>query len=130
MSTRAFDENGNEVFPVIVNTIAPIEYSEQTKQIAYDFLNSQGSKVTLDMVMPINLKPINGNNATHIFCSRTIYNHELRKQLEFMEAQNLPWIVGALCFTDDPPEHIKRYFCTVVGNKNELLTYLNLEEVG
>ena len=126
---QAFDINGNEVFQVEIFTLAPIEHSETARQISADFLNSQHCGELPENMLPDLLRPIGEEEPTHIFCFRLGWTHELALQLDWLANQEEGWI----CSDDHGLEnanHIKEKFCTVSGvSKNEVLTFLGLEEV-
>lgn len=131
MTTRAFDENGKELFPVVINTICPINHAKKARQIAFDFIQSLGGNEPLELILNIELKPVRSKSkkATHIFCSRVTWTNELNSQLNWLKNQNEKWIDHSECTLKDSSEKIKNYFCTVVGETKELLNRLGLEEV-
>lgn len=125
---NAFDENGNEVYPIEVHTICPIEYSATAKQIALAFINSQHGEETLENMLNIELKEIGGENPSHILCSRGDYTHGRDKQLVWLATENHSWICAENHDGNSDPNHIKQKFCTISGiTQNELLNLLNLE---
>lgn len=127
---QAHDMDGNEVFPVIINTICPVQYSVIGKQVSADyFINIEKSfeNVTTDKMLNDNLGPIGSDQITHIFCSRFGYTHQAA-----MEVQQLidlgESFMGKKEYTlDDDPDEIKSLFCCIIGDKDELLSYLGLE---
>ena len=123
---KAYDDNGNEVFPIIINTICPIEYAEQSKQISADFIVSIFGEADVNQMLPELLKPIEGNEATHVFCSRNGLTHELQFQLDWLNNQNKNWISNQV---ETDKEVILSKFCTTTGDKQTLLNFLGLEEI-
>lgn len=128
---QAYDSNGNEVYPVRINTICPIAYAALAKQIAVDYMHSTGATddQLLDM-LPDNLAPIGTGIPTHVFCGRSSYTHDLQNQLDYLAAQNQIWICSDNHTIDDfTSTHIKSYFCTIEGDTAALLDFLGLEVI-
>lgn len=131
--TTAYDEDGSVMEPIIINTISPISYAEQARAIsAYHMYNVENSPAepSPETMLPISL----GKNGvvTHIWCSRESYPNALRRQLATMTAEYLngnDMCIDGYYTIDDNPEEIKTKFCTVVGNENEILSFLDLEKM-
>lgn len=122
------ENHGVPVTPVTVNTICPINYSDNAKQIALDWTISIHNPDALESLLTQNLRPIGGSGITHVFCTRADFSHGLESQLNWLSSCNLDWISGKRYEIGDDPDEIKSKFCTVVGDKNVLLTFLGLEE--
>lgn len=130
MPYTAHDDEGNEVFLTEINSLCPIQYLEQAKQIAYDyFIEVEKSSATLDQMFTKFLRPIGKTEATHCWCPRTGYTHQLKMQLDRMTSCNLNW-VGTRAYTinDDHEELLNKFVC-ITTEANEILNALNLEEI-
>ncbi len=125
------DENGNEVFPVIINTICPIKYIGFDKIIALEFmLANAATDSTLESMMNLRLRPIDSDGeATHTFCTRSGFTHELNRQFEYLEKRSEEWVSGEKFDFNSDPEVIKNNFSTIAGDKDEVLSFLGLEEI-
>ncbi len=128
------DRDGNIVYPTWILTIAPIDYEDEVKEIAFWHMqNIAQSEDTLDQMMPIRLSSNGLNPATHIFCSRFGYTHELRAEYETLtikkEELNADWISSVEYTLNDNPEEIKSKFCCFSGVKSEWLSFLGLIEI-
>lgn len=131
MNSKVYDDLGNQVQLITINTICPIAYSALAKQIAVNFMNSNGASddQLLDM-LPDNLGATGTGIPTHIFCSRQGYSHELLKQLDYLNSQNLLWICADNHNLQDySATHLKTFFCTIACDTQSLLDYLNLEVI-
>lgn len=113
---KSYDLEGNEVFPVQIQTIAPIEYANQARQISFEFLQSIGGTDTAEQMLPVLLRPI-GGIPTHVYCSRDSFTHELNLQLAFLSEREEEWISGNL---ETDPEIIFTKFCTFTGSLSEI----------
>lgn len=113
---RAFDENGIEVFPCQIKSIAPIEHAEEAREISFEFMQSLGGEDTVEQMLPVLLRPI-GGIPTHVYCSRDSYTHELQKQLNFLAQREDSWISGNL---ETSPSEIFVKFCTFNATLEEL----------
>lgn len=129
----AFDDDGSPMTLYTINTISPIEYEQEAKAISLFHLQSVDctSDDDIDSMLNIKLYDINGN-LTHIMCSRPGYNNTIRNQIATMTAENLngkDWVSDIYFFLNDNPDidTIKTKFCFVLGDYNDLLTYLSLE---
>lgn len=131
MSTvKVFDDFGNEVFWTEINTICPIEYTVEAKQIAYDyFTNIEKIPVTLESMLSKQLKPIGSDVATHIWCPRGGYTHHLMRQISFMTSHNYGWIADRVYSLADDHSEILNKFVVLTDNKNDILSTLGLEEI-
>lgn len=112
METQTHDLQGNPVFPVQINTIAPIEHAEDARQLSFEFLQSLGGDDSLESMLPVLLRPIGEQEATHVYCGRSSFTHELNLQLNFLNQQNEEWVSGNL---ETNPEIILQKFCTFEG---------------
>lgn len=125
MTTENF---GQTVSPVIVNTIAPIAYANEARQIASDWTTSIHVPEPVENMLTVLLRPNGGGEPTHIFCSRNDYTHGLNSQLDFLATYDIEWLSSQLFQVDDNANNIKEKFCTIIGDRLTLLTNLNLEE--
>lgn len=126
---QAHDKDGNEIFPVIINTICPVQYADQAKKIAYNHLANVEKTKNIDAIILFdeNLAPIGSTEITHIFCSRFGYTNQLNMEVQGMIDLNLDWAAKRLYTIQDDPNEIKSLFCCIEGNKNELINYLGLQ---
>lgn len=106
---RAFDDLGNEVFPVQIKTIAPIEFAEEARGLSHQYTQGIDCTDPLESMLPVSLRPMGEETATHIFCVRSGYTHELQDQLSFLASREEEWISGDL---ETDPETILTKFCT------------------
>jgi hypothetical protein len=131
MSTcRAFDSDGNEVFPTQINSLCPIEYLEEAKVIAYEyFLQVEKCQATLEQMFTQFLKPIGGDKPTHVWCPRTGYTHQLKMQVGRMSELNKDWL-GKRVYTleDDHQELLNKFVC-MTDDAQTILETLGLQEV-
>lgn len=121
--------NGQEVFPVTINTICPIAHADQARELCVAHMEQmeEAKGVTLQNVLGINLGPIGVDEVTHIFCSRPGYTYQVDLALESFSKESLPWGGSrAYSFLSDPSE-IKNLFCIVLGDTEKLLKWLGLE---
>lgn len=131
MSTaRAFDKDGNEVFLTEINSLCPIKYINEAKQIAYDyFIELEKSSVQLEQMFTKFVRPVGSQEATHCWCPRVGYTHQLIMQVQRMKEQKLDW-VGTRAYTikDNKEELLNKFVC-ITSTVEEILKELNLEEV-
>lgn len=113
---RAYDEFGNEVFPVVIQTIAPIEHAAEAREISHEFLLQYGGTDSVESMLPVLLRPV-GGIPTHIYCSRDGYTHELANQLAFLATREESWISGEL---ETDAGIIFTHFCTFTGDLESL----------
>lgn len=107
---QAYDDFGNEVFPVTIHTIAPLAFATDARYISATFLWANGGvdDVASEM-LPVQLGLIGTGIPTHIYCARNSYTHELANQLAFLSAREELWISGEL---ETEPSTILVKFCT------------------
>ncbi len=130
MPYTAHDDEGNIVFLTEINSLCPIQYLEQARQIAYDyFIEAEKTHATLDQMFTKFVKTIGATEATHCWCPRIGYTHQLKMQLDRMASYNLEWI-GTRSYTidDDHQELLNKFVC-ITTEANMILTTLNLEEI-
>lgn len=131
MSYKAYDDNGNEIFLTEINTLCPIQYIEQAKQIAYDyFVQIEKSKeVLIEQMFTKFVRPIGTTNATHIWCPRTGYTNQVVMQMQWVNSFNLDWIANRVYTLQDSHDEILSKFVCLTENSNLILESLNLEVV-
>ncbi|MFO1007578.1 MAG: hypothetical protein U0929_16565 [Planctomycetaceae bacterium] len=131
MSTyQAFDSNGNEVFLTEINSLCPIAYATEARQIAHDyFVNVEKCPVQLEEMFTKFVKPIGESEATHVWCPRIGYTHQLNWQVETMTSYELSWIGNRVYTLADDHEEIKSKFVCLTDSKEEILEALGLEEM-
>lgn len=131
MSTyKAFDSEGNEVFLTEINSICPIAYAEPARQIAYDyFINVEKCPAELSQMFTKFLKPIGSNDATHVWCPRQGYTHQLDMQVKTMASYNLEWLGNRVYTLADNHDELLNKFVCMTDNKDLILETLGLEEV-
>lgn len=122
------DLQGNPISLTEINSICPVEYAIEARQIAYDyFIEIENCTVNLSDMFQKFLKPIGSETATHVWCPRVGYSNQLAWQLERMASQDLAWIKSTVASVTDPDCLTK--FCVLTDPKNDILTALNLEEI-
>jgi hypothetical protein len=122
--------DGFEVFPVVINTIVPVEYADRAVELSRAHFETVETKKDIrawSSMFGTNLGPIGSGEVTHVFCSRDEHDDKLPLIIESFIAQDEPWISKELYELTDDPEVIKSLFCVVVGDTAELLARLNLE---
>lgn len=129
-SVRVFDAFGNEVFWTNINSICPIEYINEAKRIAYDyFIELEKQPVKLDEMFVKLLKPIGSQEATHCWCPRGGYTHQLNMQLNRMKELSKEWIKTRVYTLEDDHNEIKSNFVVLSDDKDQILKQLGLEEI-
>lgn len=124
----AFDDQGNRIFPVMINTICPIEHAEEATKIASDhFKNIEKIDIKDEIMFATKLAPIGETEPTHLFCSRFGYTNQLNLEVETFKRQNLSWCSEKEYSVEDNPEEIKSLFCCVTGKRKKVLEHLGLE---
>ena len=129
MTQRAFDNHGNEVFPVTINTIVPVDHIEPASELSRAHLcDVEGIECSDSTPMfGINLGPCRAPGITHAFCVRRGLSHQIGMILSSFSEQNEPWIGKRIYEVGDNPDEVKSLFCVVVGDTGTLLTNLGLE---
>lgn len=131
MSTyQAFDSDGNEVFLTEINSICPLAHAEQARQIAYDyFIDVEKCNATLNQMFTKFLRPIGTTEATHVWCPREGYTHQLNMQVSTMASYELEWLGNRIyTLADDHNELLSKFVC-MTDNKDLILETLGLEEI-
>lgn len=128
---KAYDDNGNEVFLTEINSICPIRYLEQGRQIAYDYFIQKEKciEVTIEQMFTKFVRPIGSSEATHVWCPRIGYTHQLAMQIETMASYNLDWIGNRIYTLQDNHEEILNKFVCMTDNKDTILQTLGLEVI-
>ena len=125
---NAFDDAGNLVSRVIVNTIAPIAHAEEARQIAAGCLNlSPGVNAVPAEMLTTLLRPIGATTPTHVWCSRACHTHGLNQQIDYFQDHPAEWVLGRLYSIDDDTDDILSGFATIVGPADAALAALGLE---
>lgn len=125
---QAHDDTGREIFRVRINTICPIEYADEARQIAHYHMTNIEDAVadTVEQMLSTNLGPIGSPTITHAFCARTGYTNQVEMEVETLQNQGLNWCGGKEYTIADSAEEIKSKFCCITGDTDEILAYLNL----
>lgn len=128
--TRFYDGE-TEVFPCTINSICPIERLDAAKLIAHAHMiqYEQNPTAIVAEMLPVLLGPIEGGEATHAFCTRNGFCHQVRMLEEHLAALPQEWIGERLYTLEDSPEEIRGLFCVVVGDPDALLAHLGLRRV-
>jgi len=131
MSTyQAFDDDGNEVFLININSLCPIEYLEEAKKIAYYyFIEVEKCPAKLEQMFTKFLKPIGEVEISHCWCPREGYTNQLNMQIQRMKEQNLHWVGDREYKISDNKEELLNKFVCISSPVDEILRELNLEEV-
>lgn len=132
-STRYFEDRDRkrEVFPCIINSIAPIEHENRAKIIAYEHMAGfeQNLSVIIGEMMPTYLAPVGQSTPTHVFCSRDGFCHQVRMLEKHIAIRPEEWVSKKILTINDGKEAILRSMCVVVGDAKSLLKFLGLVEV-
>jgi hypothetical protein len=115
MTQQAYDDLGNEVQPVTINTICPIMHADAARRIAAEYLGCSPQD-TLTTVI----------NGTHVFCSRPGHTHGLQHQVDYITNIKEDWCADRL-YTIDDIALIKTKFCTFVGDPKDILSLLEVK---
>ena len=129
-NNKVFDDFGNEVFWVNINTICPIKYEAEAKQIAYDYFTIiEKVPVTYESMLSKKLRPIGSDKETHIWCPRGGYTHHLQRQINFMVSQNKKWIADKFYTLSEDNEFILSKFIVLTDSVEDILKKLSIEEI-
>lgn len=125
---QAHDDNGNEIFIVMINTICPVEYATEAKQIAFTHMTTVESAISdsVDQMLNVNLGPIDSSEITHIFCARLGYTNQVTMEVDTLQSQGLAWCGDREYTIADSADEIRSKFCCVTGDTDEILSHLNL----
>lgn len=124
---QVFDENGQELTYLTVNTICPVEYKDEARMIAFKFLTEVvGTEDTLESMLTTKLGPI-GGPVTHIFCSIQNFQKHVDMEVDYITTQGRPWCATKEYSVNDDIEEMKSKFCCIVGDASVLLARLGLE---
>lgn len=134
MTQRAFDNDGNEVFPVTLNAICPLEFAAQARESVLQYLKDVELAgvglvvdLTVDKMLNVSLGPIGSPEITHVFCSRVAHTNQVASSLSYIRELSLPWCGDREFTTEDDPDEIKARYCVVTGDKAAVLAHLQLE---
>lgn len=124
---HAFDENGQELTYLTVNTICPVQYKDEARMIAYKFLTEVvGTEDTLESMLTTLLGQ-EGGPVTHIFCSIQNFQKHVDMEVDYIKIQDKDWCATKEYSVEDNVDELKSLFCCVVGDVNVLLARLGLE---
>jgi hypothetical protein len=131
----AHDDDGSIMTLYTINTISPVEYETEAKELSLFHLVHVESSTDTDVntMLPLNLYDINTGIRTHVMCARPGYQNTIRNQQATMLAENLngaTWVSDTYFYLEDNPDVnlIKSKMCFVLGDKSQFLNYLGLEE--
>lgn len=124
-------ENGIEMTAYTVNTIAPILNKVDAMNIAYSWIQANNGSDLLINMLPETLCVAGDilHIPTHVFCSRTIWENELNSQLAYLSGRAESWVSGSLYTTSSNATTVKQKFCTIIGTKANVLSFLGLEVI-
>lgn len=121
---------GNVVFPTEINTLCPMQYLEQGKQISYDYFTEiEKIVVTIDQMFTKFVRPIGTESITHCWCPRIGYTNQLQSQVDRMNSYNLEWIGNKAYTIEDDHNELLSKFVTITTKADLVLTALQLEVV-
>lgn len=130
MPYKAYDSNGNEVFLTEINSICPLAHATEARQIAYDyFIDVEKCHAELSQMFTKELRPIGTNEATHVWCPRIGYTHQLAMQVDTMASYDLEWLGNRAYTLADDHEEIRSKFVCLTDSKEDILAALALEEI-
>lgn len=128
------DENGNpvEVFPVVINSIAPILRATEARVVALDHMHNweKNTSCTLQQMMPQKLGLKGTIIPTHVFCSRAGFTHQVAMLDEHLSQIESLITAGHTFGLNFNPVEVLSKFCVVIGNTQEMLDRLGLEVIG
>lgn len=129
----AKDENGEmyEVFPVVINSIAPIVRAEEARAVALDHMHNWEGNAScgLSQMMPQTLGVVGTGIPTHVFCSRDGYTHQVTMLDEHLaQIENAVTAGHTFDMSFDSVEVLVK-FCVVIGDTQAMLDRLGLEVI-
>ena len=130
----AYDDDGSVMTYYTINTISPLEFSSQAKQLSLFHLQNieNAEDINVNSMLPILLYDKITGLQTHIMCARPGYNNTIRRQQATMWSEFLngsEWVSDKYYYLEDSPDPavIKSKMCFVLGNTDDVLHYLGLE---
>lgn len=130
----AYDDDSSIMTLYILNTIAPIAYAQQARELALFHLQNVDctSDTDVNRMLPDLLYDKVTGEQTHIMCSRNAYDNTIRNQQATMTAESLNgsnWVSDTYFYLEDNPDIniIKSKMCFILGDKENTLNYLGLE---
>jgi hypothetical protein len=130
---KAFDDNGKEVFPIIMTMLCPVEYINKARE--YTASHQQNVEKAIDDTVEKMLPEAYSSNgmlpATHYGCSRLVYTHTIKKALKTLKelSKDNKWCCDKEMTIDDNPDFIKSNFCCITGKWSDLLAKLGLQRI-
>lgn len=126
----AFDAYGNRLVPVTINTICPVEMADEGRAVCWQFMEDCEDAETppLESILDRQLLPVNGFDATHVFCSRSAYSHQVERLWGYMTALKREDVSPGISSLRDEPREIKSRLSVLVGDKDDVLRFLGLRE--
>lgn len=127
-----FDADGNQVYPQKIHTICPIEFESEAKAAALDYMHhvEQAHDEVIENMLSVLLAPNGSGNPTHIYCERDGFCHQVRSEVAYIASLQLPYAASQGYAVGDSKEEMLSRFCCIIGDKAEILEYLELQEVG
>ena len=126
--SRAYTREGEEVFLMTITTICPIIYAEDARQIALEFIVSLGMTGEAINEIPMEVRPIGSEIATHIACERLAYTDEMRLQVDWIRNSGKTWVADRGFTLQDDHSLLLSTFCTIeTADGQSAITELGLE---
>lgn len=129
----AIDDDGSLMTLHTINTIAPILFATEARELAFFHLHNVENSFDDESIimLPVDLFDKFTRLNTHIMYARPGYNNTIRKQQATMWAESLngvPWISDTYYYLEDKPDPliIKSKMCFVLGDTDKLLVHLGL----
>lgn len=124
------DEQGNEVYPVIVNMLCPVQHSDEARALAANHVvNVEGIYAQASQLLHTNLGPVGTNQITHIGSTQRTYTNILSCRIDSLNKANLPWIGTREYTVADDPKVLKSLFCCVTGDPISIMNHLKLDVI-
>lgn len=132
----AYDDDGSVMTERIVNTIVPVQFSEEGKEVCLFHMTQiehGNNELGLDDMLPDSVYDKTTGELTHIMCSRRGYDNTVRLVWSTMQAYSYngnEWIHDEAFYLEDNPdkELVKSKVGIIIGDKHAVLEYLGLEE--
>jgi len=125
---------GEESGLIVCNTICPAEYVVQAREIALQHMQEVETAVDdrIDQMLTVGLRPLGGLGAvTHYLCVREVYRQQVEAEVATLCGEHrggLSWCADRELTMQDDPEFVRMFFGCIVGETNEVLQRLGLEQ--
>ena len=124
--------NGVEVFPVTINSFAPMAIASVSRDLALLHMREweKNPSLTLDQMFPQLIAPLGSSEPTHLFCSRNGFTHQVEMLDTHMAQREEPWVAPHHYDEESfDPDLVLTQFCVVLGDTAAILARLGMYEV-